>query len=105
MNQTTINEGKTMAVISYITVIGLLIAYIANNSKQNQYTKFHIGQSIRVWILSIVISISLGLLSSLLGIHFLEALRWLPFIFAIMGAVNAYNGKVTKLPFIGTIGE
>ena len=34
MDQKTISEGKTMALISYITVIGLLIAFIVNNDKK-----------------------------------------------------------------------
>jgi len=36
---------------------------------------------------------------------FLRILQWAPWILAIMGAINANNGKAEKLPIIGTIGE
>lgn len=32
-----IEEGKTIAIISYITVIGLIIALILNNDKKNLF--------------------------------------------------------------------
>ncbi len=57
MGQDTVEHGKTMAAISYITLIGLLIAFLVNNEKKNSFVKFHIGQSLRVWIFGIVIYI------------------------------------------------
>jgi len=104
MDQTTISEGKTPAIISYITVIGLLIAYIINNSKQNTFTQFHIGQSVRIVVLSIANSVlayllpnSLSMLTSIISLCIL--------VLVILGIVNAVNGKATPLPVIGTIGE
>lgn len=37
-----IEEGKTIAIISYITVIGLIIALILNNDKKNLFAAYHI---------------------------------------------------------------
>lgn len=105
MDQQTVKDGKTMAIVSYITVIGLLIAFIVNNDKKNTFVQFHIGQSLRVWILAIVLSIFLGFIASTLGMGFLNILRWVPLVFAIMGVINANNGKTEKLPIIGSIGE
>lgn len=104
MEQTTVSEGKTAAIISYITFIGLLIAYIMNSSKQNSFTQFHIGQSVRVVVLSIANSVlawllpnSLSIVTSIIGLGIL--------VLAILGIVNAINGKTTPLPIIGTIGD
>jgi len=104
MDQNTINEGKTMAVISYITLIGLLVAFIVNNDKKNEFTKFHIGQSLRVWILGIILYILAIILVISTGIGFLGYLGWIAWILAILGIINAVNGKTEPLPFIGTIG-
>lgn len=104
MDQQTINEGKTMAIVSYLFVIGLLIAFLVNNDKKNEFVKFHIGQSIRVWILSIALSILLFIMA-MMGVGFLGILRWVPLALAILGVINASQGKVEKLPLIGTIGE
>lgn len=104
MDQTTISEGKTAAIISYITVIGLLIAYIMNNSKQNAFTQFHIGQSVRIVVLSIANSVltyllpnSLSIVTSIISLCIL--------VLVILGIINAVNGKAVPLPVIGTIGE
>jgi len=103
MEQHTINDGKTMAVVSYITLIGLLIAYLVNSSKNNEFTAYHIGQSVRVYILGLInfalasfLPASLSLITSLLSIAVL--------VLAILGIVNAVNGKAVPLPVIGTLG-
>tara|TARA_R110000868_G_scaffold4211_13_gene26675 strand:+ start:78410 stop:78727 length:318 start_codon:yes stop_codon:yes gene_type:complete len=104
MDQSTKEAGKTMAIISYITWIGLLIAFIMNNDKQNSFAKFHIGQSIRVAILGIanyalawVLPSSLGFITNIISL--LVIVLW------ILGIVNAINLKETPLPVIGTIGD
>ncbi len=103
MDQHTINEGKTMAAVSYITVIGLLIAFLVNNGKRNEFTNFHIGQSVRVYLLGIanyvlafLLPTSLGFITTLIGIGVL--------VLAILGIVNAINGKAVPLPVIGNLG-
>lgn len=103
MDPQTIQEGKTMAVVSYITVIGLLIAYLVNSGKRNTFTSFHIGQSVRVvllglanYVLSFLLPASLGFIISLISIGVL--------VLAILGIVNAANGKAVPLPVIGNLG-
>ncbi len=104
MDQTTIDEGKTMAIISYITFIGLIIAYLLNNGKNNPYAQFHIGQSVRIVVLALansllgwVLPYSLAIITTIISIGI--------FVLIILGIVNAINGKTTPLPVIGTIGE
>lgn len=103
MDQHTIQEGKTMAVISYITLIGLLIAYLVNNDRRNAFTSFHIGQSVRVvllglanYVLSFLLPAFLGFIITLISIGIL--------VLVILGIVNAVNGKAVPLPVIGQLG-
>ncbi len=51
-NLTSIEEGKTNAVISYLTIIGTVVAIILNHSKKNEFASFHIRQMIGLNILS-----------------------------------------------------
>ena len=44
MNQNEITEGKTLAVVSYFTFIGLIIAMIMNLEKKNAFVHFHCRQ-------------------------------------------------------------
>ncbi len=46
MNNQTVNEGKTIAIISYLTFIGTIIAFIMNQNKQNSFASFHIRQTV-----------------------------------------------------------
>lgn len=104
MEQSTIDDGKTTAIISYIfTPIGLLIAYIMNSSTKNAFAEYHIGQSVRLAILGVanyvlgsILPGMLVFISSLIGLGCL--------VLMILGIINAANGKKTPLPLIGTIG-
>lgn len=102
MNQTTIDQGKTTAIISYITFIGLIVAYLMNNEKQNEFAKFHIGQSLRVVIAGLANSVLSWFLPSALGI-ITTVIGFLLLALIILGIVNAVNGKATPLPVIGSI--
>ncbi len=104
MEQSVKEEGKTMAIIAYITWIGLLIAFIMNNGKNNEFAKFHIGQSVRVAILGIANTIIAQFLPSGLGI-ISTVVSILVLILWILGIINAINLKDEPLPVIGTIGE
>lgn len=103
MNQQTKEDGRTIAIIAYITIIGLIIAFIMNNSKNNAFAKFHIGQSFRIAILGIANSVlgamlpsSLSIVSTIIGLGVL--VLW------ILGLINAINLKEEPVPIIGKIG-
>ncbi|MEA1787482.1 hypothetical protein U1E44_15375 [Arenibacter sp. GZD96] len=103
MDQKTKEDGKTMAIICYITFIGLLIAYLMNNNTQNEFAKFHIGQSVRVVILVVanmvlgqILPYSLSIINSIIGLGALALL--------VIGIINAVNLSTKPLPIIGTIG-
>ncbi|WP_158977736.1 DUF4870 domain-containing protein [Cellulophaga sp. L1A9] len=105
MDQTTKEAGKTMAIISYVTLIGTLIAYFSNQGdKKNEFVSFHIGQAVRIWILSFIISIVVYVLILVTSIGALSYLSYAPWILAVLGAMNANNLKAEPVPVIGTIG-
>ena len=94
-----VSDGKTIAITAYVTIIGLLIAFVMNNKKKNSFASYHIRQSLGLVLLSVVLSIIgiipiLGWIISFLGI-FLILFLW------IVGIVNAVNGKVKPLPIAG----
>ncbi|WP_149302960.1 DUF4870 domain-containing protein [Pareuzebyella sediminis] len=105
MDQNTIDEGKTIAIISYITLIGTLVAYLMNNSKQNEFAKFHIGQALRAWLTGILVTIIAGMLVSITGIEILMYLQYTGLILAILGLINAMNGRMEEIPLVGHIGK
>ncbi|TXD82094.1 hypothetical protein ESY86_15610 [Subsaximicrobium wynnwilliamsii] len=96
---TTTSEGKTIAIIAYLTIIGLIIAYVMNNEKKNAFAKYHIIQSLGIALTAIALSIVglipiLGWIINLIGILVLLYM-W------IMGLINAINEKQQPVPILG----
>ncbi len=98
MENTTVQEGKTMAIISYITFIGTIIAFFMNKDKKNSFAAFHIRQMIGIILLGIVINLiarfaNLGLISTIIG--------YIPIVFWVLGFIGALQGQEKKIPLLG----
>jgi len=92
-------EGKTIAIISYITWIGLLIAFIMNNEKKNEFARFHIRQSLML----VLAGIALGIIFAIPILGWIAGfVGWIAlFVFWIMGLIGAVNGEKKEVPIIG----
>ena len=95
----TVEEGKTMAIISYIILIGTIIAYIMNNEKKNTFASFHIRQMIGLSLLSLVNGFVIGRFSSWASM----AISILLFIMWIIGFIGAIQGEEKKIPLLGDL--
>ncbi len=99
----TSSNGKTAAIISYITLIGWLISYFALNNPKTSIGSYHLRQTLLLYICAIVFQIvvyiitmavpALGLILSIAGLAFL--VLW------IMGLIAAINGEEKPMPLIG----
>ncbi|HHC78645.1 MAG TPA: hypothetical protein ENK46_02095 [Flavobacteriia bacterium] len=98
MENTTVTEGKTTAIISYITWIGTLIAFIMNNDKKNSFASFHIRQMIGLSILSIINSF---VISRFAGNYVTGAIAIILFVLWIIGFIGAVQGEEKKIPVLG----
>lgn len=98
MNNQTVQDGKMMAIISYITVIGTLIAFIMNQNKQNPFTSFHIRQAIGIFLLGLIANFlhrytNFGTIDVILAIGV--------FILWIIGLIGAIQGEEKTVPLLG----
>ncbi len=98
MNNQSVQEGKTIAIISYITIIGTLIAFIMNQNKHNYFASFHIRQSLGIFLLFMLVNFiqrftNLGWIDTILGIGV--------FILWIIGLLGAVQGEEKKVPLLG----
>jgi len=52
MTEQDIDKGRKNAIISYITIFGVIIAYYLNNENTNKsaFASFHIRQSLGLWL-------------------------------------------------------
>jgi len=92
-------EAKRIAVIGYITIIGLIIAFVMNNEKKLGFASYHVRQSVGLCVTGLALGVIgiipiLGWIINIVGI-FVLLFMW------IMALVNAINGKEKPAPLLG----
>lgn len=100
MENQTVNEGKTTAIISYITWIGTIIAFIMNNDKRNSFAAFHIRQMIGLSIFSLV---NTFIIARYGGVWASGIVGLVLFVLWIIGFVGAIQGEEKKVPLVGDL--
>ncbi len=102
-DQNDIQQNKVMAILAYLSWLVLIPIFAAKESK---FARFHANQGLVLAIAEIICWVALGILSNipLIGWIFgiIEGLFSLVcLIFAVIGIVNAANGKAKELPIVG----
>ncbi|MEM8524786.1 MAG: hypothetical protein AAGG68_09080 [Bacteroidota bacterium] len=93
-NQTS---PKTIAIISYITIIGWMIALIMNNRERSSLGNFHVRQALGLHLLFLVARMTPFILGGAISsILFFATLTLL-----IIGIMDAVNEKEKPLPIVG----
>lgn len=90
---TAATEDKTVAILSYITLIGFIVAIVMNSSKKTQLGAFHLRQMLGLFLTSFLCIIPL------LNILILICL----FVFWIMGLISAIKGEMKPVPLVGAM--
>lgn len=85
-------DAKSKAILAHITIIGWLIALVANGEKREAFTSFYIRQTLGIYILIIILSL-------------IPVLGWLlqivTFILWLISLIGSIQGQMTSLPFLG----
>ena len=97
MENTTVNEGKTAAIISYLWLPGLIIAFIMNSSKKNSFTSFHIRQMIGLLLLSFIAIMVGKYINNFAG----WAIDIFGFVLWVLGFIGAIQGEEKSVPLLG----
>ena len=97
MENTTVNEGKTAAIISYLWWVGLIIAFLMNNSKKNSFASFHIRQMLGITLLSFIGIFLKAYVSGIFGwvVGAITVVLW------IIGFLSALQGEEKRVPLLG----
>lgn len=92
------NNPKVISIISYLTMVGWLLAYILNDQK-SPLASFHLRQSLGIYLVFLASSMLMwipilgwiaGVLVFLLGLAL-----WL------IGILNAFQEKMDAVPIVG----
>lgn len=93
------DNGKVVAIVSYITIIGWVIAFIMNSNNKTELGSFHIRQSFGLVVIQLLLSILMSLLPSLATL--IGILGLIVFIFQVVGFINAIQESTSPVPVIG----
>ena len=100
-------DGKSIAIISYFTWIGWIIALVLHNSNKSQIGAFHLRQTLALMILGIlayVVQIMLVFVP-IIGWAII-CLIWIGLLVLwILGLVAAINGREKPMPVIGPLAQ
>ena len=100
MTEQTIEEGKKLAIVAYITIFGPIIAYFLNNDKKNDFSSFHIRQGLGLWIMFLL----LGRVISSFDSWVISSSFYLSFtVLFIYGISSAISGKTQQVPLVGAL--
>ena len=96
--QTTTDNGKTVAIIAYITLIGWIIALVMNNSNRTALGSYHVRQALGIMAIGAILVI----LSGFLGFGLLSRIIQIAvFVFWIIGLIGAAQGEMKTVPLLG----
>ena len=102
-------NAKTISIVSYITIIGWVIAYLKykESEHKSKLASYHLGQGLGVFIFAVVMNIIVIITVSAipsLG-STLALMSLLPVILLIFGIITAANEALKPVPFIGKLFE
>ena len=100
MNKNTVEDGKTMALVAYLTLIGTLVAFFLNQEKRNDFVTFHVRQALGLGLLYIAIGYIVSSLDSLMVSMSFWIFFSVLFLYGIFGAIT---GKANKIPLLGDL--
>jgi len=102
-NPTAATEDRTVAILTYITIIGFIIAIVIHSSKKTALGAFHLRQGLGLVVSGIVLGVGGFVLM------FIPILGWLALIAAwiiffvmwLMGLIAAATGQQKPAPILG----
>jgi len=98
MDRQTISEGRSIAITSYILIIGVLIALSMNSENKNKFASFHIRQGLGLTITFILLGVSISFFESI----YLASSMWIfILVLSMYGLFTAAIGKATPIPLLG----
>jgi uncharacterized membrane protein len=94
-----ITEDKTVAIVSYLTLIGFIAAIIIHSNKKTKLGAFHLRQMlgfILSWLAVFVLFVI-----PIIGWILIPVFYLFMFVCWIMGLIAAINGQMKPMPIVG----
>lgn len=94
-----VTEDKTVAILSYLTLIGFIVAVVLHTNKKTRLGAYHLRQTLGF----VVAGFAVGVISMVPFIGWLVALVAMPLFLVLwlLGLIAAINGQLKPVPLIG----
>ncbi len=94
-----IEKGKNAAIVSYITIIGSIIAIFMNQDEnRSNFASFHIRQALGIFLTFFLLGYPIGYFDNWM----ITSSFWVfIFILWIYGFISCLNGETKIVPFLG----
>lgn len=93
------SEDKTVAILSYITVVGFIIAIVMHGNKKTALGAFHLKQVLGLFLTAV--AAALIAIIPIIG-WFCWIILWIGLvIFWLIGFLGAINGSMKPVPILG----
>lgn len=99
MNTTEVEAGKTAAIVSYLTIVGCIIAIFMNLEPKNSFSRFHIRQAFGIHLTFHALAIFFNYSNipfAWAGLYVFYLILW------GYGFWAAINGNKKLIPVLGT---
>lgn len=96
-------DDKTTAIVSYLTLIGFVVAVVLHSSKKTRLGAYHLRQMLGLMLASVAVWIAATILMFVPFVGWLAGLAaWFGmFALWVMGLVAALNGQMKPVPVLG----
>ena len=111
VSETPVQEDRTAAILSYITIIGFIVAIIIHSGKKTALGAFHLRQVLGLIVIGFGVGIAVAISAFILAfipiigpllILLLWGGLWVGgFLLVLIGLIAAIQGKLTPVPVIG----
>ena len=97
------SEDKTVAIVCYLTLIGLIVAIVIHGNKKTQLGAFHLRQALGLMLTAIAFAMMAWTLAFIPVVGWMAIpLVWLGLLVLwLMGFIGATSGKLAPVPVLG----
>lgn len=100
-------NSRTLSIVSYITLIGWLVAYFMSKDKpKDPLVKYHLKQSLGVICIGIILGVLITVIVRIVpALWMLSYAQFAILVLLILGIINAAGEKMTPVPVVGGMFE
>lgn len=96
-------DDKTIAIVSYLTLIGFIVAVIMHGTKKTRLGAYHLRQSLGLMLTAIAVAFAVAIMAFIPFVGWLAGMAaWIGLLALwVMGLLAAINGEQKPVPVLG----